>query len=237
MEESINKKVKMFQKQNISEDLMAYIKEQILTGELNPGDRIVETKLAKELGISQTPVREALRHLQGEGLIKIIPNKGPIVSPLDTRAVFEIFSIRSMLEGLAIRLATQNATSEDIADLENFYREMQNKLDDDTVQYLLQDSFYIHEKIVNLSRHRRLIAMYKSLSFQIALVNRLVGTKFTKQKEVEMHWELVEVVKAGDPDDAEKTIRKHIYRSYMEFVEILNDSKSEKFESDEQMWF
>ncbi|MBP1992080.1 GntR family transcriptional regulator [Paenibacillus eucommiae] len=210
----------LFQKQNISEDLIVYLKQQILSGELNPGDRVVETKLAKELGISQTPVREALRQLQGEGIITIIPNKGPMVCSLDITDAFEVYSIRSMLEGLAIRLATQNASEEDLTDLERVYNGMKDKVADDTVpvSYLLNDSFYIHETIMKLSNHSRLISMYKSISFQIALINRIMGSRSSKMKEMEEHWELVEVLKQRDPDRAEDVMRRHIYRSYSDFV-------------------
>lgn len=235
--ENIRNTNKFIQKRNISEELMIYIKQQILDGEIHPGDRIIETKFAKELGISQTPVREALRQLQGEGIITIIPNKGPIVTPLDRRAVFETYSIRSMLEGLAIRLVTKHASEKEIQELEDFYLQMKNKLHNEKVQYLLQDSFYIHEKIVLLSNHSRLITMYKSISFHIALANRMIGTKFSKQKEVDMHWELIEAIKTGDPDAAEHTMRKHIYRSYMEFEGFFAEAPEDPKDADEKLWF
>ncbi|TMV44705.1 GntR family transcriptional regulator [Paenibacillus mesophilus] len=232
---SVNKTA-AFYKQNITEELITYIKDQILMGHLNPGDRIVESRLAKELGLSQTPVREALRHLQGEGLITIIPNKGTIVSPLDDKAVYEIYSVRALFEGLAIRTVTKQATAEEIAELERLYETMKEKLHDDSVAYLLKDSFYIHEKIVHLSKHAKIISMYRSISFQIALLNRTLGTTSSKQKEVDTHLELIEVIKQGDPDAAEKTMRAHIYRSYMEFVQVAPNPPIDPYNGDEQLW-
>ncbi|WP_409345528.1 GntR family transcriptional regulator [Paenibacillus sp. MBLB4367] len=222
-------------RQSISEDLILYIKQQIASGQLNPGDRIVETKLAQELGISQTPVREAIRRLQGEGIITVVPNKGPMVCTLDKKDVFEIYSIRAMLEGLAIRLAVQNATDEDIDELERFYNQMIEKLQDSTVEYLLDDSFHIHETIMSLSKHSRLITTYQSISFHILLVNRMLGTKKTKQNEVMQHGELIEAMKRREPDAAEKTMRRHIYRSYCDFVE-LNGLEAEGDELEEKTW-
>ncbi|MFK7693155.1 GntR family transcriptional regulator [Paenibacillus sp. HJGM_3] len=222
-------------RQSISEDLIVYIKQQILNGQLNPGDRIVETKLAGELGISQTPVREAIRRLQGEGIITVVPNKGPMVCTLDKKDVFEIYSIRSMLEGQAIRLAVLRASDRDIAELETFYEQMKEKLDDFSVEYLLDDSFHIHETIIKLSQHSRLISTYQSISFQILLANRLLGTKKTKQTEVEQHWELIEALKRRDTDSAEQTMRRHIYRSYCDFVE-LNGLDASPEELDEKTW-
>ncbi|RAV18956.1 GntR family transcriptional regulator [Paenibacillus contaminans] len=223
-------------RQSISEDLILYIKQQIASGQLNPGDRIVETKLAQELGISQTPVREAIRRLQGEGIITVVPNKGPMVCTLDKKDVFEIYSIRSMLEGLAIRLAVQNASDEEIEEIERFYNKMKDKLMDESVEYLIDDSLHIHETIMILSRHSRLIATYQSISFQILLVNRMLGTKKTKQNEVLQHGELIEALKRREPDEAELTMRKHIYRSYRDFVE-LNGLDAEGDELEEKNWF
>lgn len=226
---------RFIQKQNISEDLVVYIKQQILNGDLNPGDRIVETKLARELGISQTPVREALRQLQGEGVVSILPNKGPIVRTLDIQDAYEIYSIRSMLEGLAIRLATQISTDQEFMELEQFYNQMKTKLTDDSVAYLLHDSSHIHETIINMSRHSRLISMYKSISFQISLINRLVGAKSTKQKEIDEHLELIEALKRKDPDHAEETMRRHIYNSYCNFIK-LNGLEGEAPNFTEKAW-
>lgn len=235
MDQHLQTQPLIIQKQNISEELVKYIKQQIISGELNPGDRIVETKLARELGVSQTPVREAIRHLHGEGIITIVPNKGPMVRTLDMKDVFEIYSVRSMLEGLAIRLATQNATDEQIAALESFYEQMKLKLHDETVPSLLNDSSHIHRTIIEMANHSRLMNMYHSISFQISLVNRLLGAKSTKQKEVDQHLELVEALKKREPDEAEQTMRKHIFRSYRDFVR-LTEKREQQPEFDEKLW-
>jgi len=160
-----------------------------------------------------------------------------MVCNLDIKDAFEIYSIRSMLEGLAIRLATQNATAEDIEHLEQFYTRMKDKVQDETVpvSYLLNDSFHIHETIMKLSNHSRLMNMYKSISFQIAIVNRILGSKSSKSKELEEHWELIEAVKRRDPDHAEDVMRRHIYRSYHEFVDI-NTRKDGSMEYGEHVW-
>ncbi|KIL35484.1 hypothetical protein SD71_13290 [Cohnella kolymensis] len=221
-------------KQSISHDIATYIKQQILNGELNPGDRIVETKMARDLGLSQTPVREAIRQLSGEGIITIVPNKGPIVRAMEKEDVLEIYSLRAVTEGFAIRLATQKASDDDIAALEDFYENMKAKLHDDTVDSLLADSLYIHQTIMRLADHSRLTGTYESISFQISMVNRILGKESTKEKEVEQHMELIEALKVRNPDDAEKTMRKHIYRSYLEFIELEEDVHSEH---GEHLWF
>jgi len=215
----VNKQT-ILEKQNMSEDLITYIKQQILDGTLNPGDRIIETKLAKDLSISQTPVREAIRQLSGEGILNIVPNKGPVVRSLDMTDVFEIYSIRSMLEGLAIRLTTQKASQDDILKLCDFYSQMKEKLQDDKVDSLLAESQFLHKSIIKLADHSLLTSMYQSINFKILLVNRIMGNISTKEKEVEQHWELIDALMRRDPNHAEATMRKHIYRSYLEFTTL-----------------
>lgn len=217
------------QRQNMSKELVTYIKQQILSGELNPGDRIVETKIARELGISQTPVREALRELQGQGIITVVPNRGPLVRSLSKEDAFEVYSLRSMLEGMAIRLAVKFATDEEVAELENVYHQMDQKVRDDSVDYLFQYSSHLHELIIKYARHSRISTFYDSISLQIALLNRQLGMKKSKDYEVNQHWELIEVMKARDPDAAELTMRKHIYRSYCDFVDYNQLPKEEVY--------
>ncbi|MGN7384387.1 GntR family transcriptional regulator [Paenibacillus sp. SAFN-117] len=220
-------------KQSISQDLVDHIKQLILDGELNMGDRIVETRVAKDLGISQTPVREAIRQLCGEGILIVVPNKGPMVRTFDQKDVYEIYSLRAVTEGMAIRLATLNASEEDIDSLKQFYEEMKRKEEDPAVDSLLSDSLHIHQTIMRLSNHSRLIQTYDSISFQISMVNRILGRESTKRKEVEQHQELVEALASRNPEHAEKTMRRHIYRSYGEYVQLQEGV----IEHDEQAWF
>lgn len=206
--------------QSLRSDIVTLIKNKIISGELNPGDRIVESQLVRELGISQTPIREAIHQLVGEQVVDVVPNRGALVRTLSAKDVFEIYSYRAVLEGMAIRLAVQNVTIKDIKHLEQFYGEMKAKLSDDSVELLSQDSSYIHHYIYKLSKHSILLSMYEFISFRIQLVNRILQRKYSKEQEVAEHLELIEVLKNGDPDEAEKVMREHIYRSYRNFVTI-----------------
>ena len=91
--------------------------QRILDGHYSPGQRIVETRVAEEFGVSQAPVREALRELESEGLISTIPNRGPLVSTLSAREAASIYEVRGVLEGLAAKLFAEKATDEQIAEL------------------------------------------------------------------------------------------------------------------------
>jgi DNA-binding GntR family transcriptional regulator len=223
------------QRQNIFKDLVVFIRNKILSGELNPGDRIVETHLASELGISQTPVREALRQLQGEGIVTVVPNKGPMVRSLDPDDLFDIYSVRSMLEGLAIRLAVQHATDEELAQLKQAYNRFKDGLADEKGSFMPGDSYRIHEQIVKLSRHSRVISMYESTSVLVAIANRRLGANRSIRAEIERHEELLDALQQRDPDHAERTMRKHIYDAYRELIERIgaNDLPARE----EKSWF
>jgi DNA-binding GntR family transcriptional regulator len=93
---------------------------------------------------------------------------------------------------------------------------------------------HIHQTIISLSKHKRLIQTYESISFQIFLVNRILGKESTKLKEVDQHLELIEALKQRDPDNAEKVMRMHIYRSYREFIEL---DEEKNWEDGETLWF
>ena len=94
------------------------LRQAILRGELKPGERLMEVQLANKLGVSRTPIREAIRKLELEGLVTMIPNKGAYVTGISQKDVYDIYRIRSVLEGLCARWATEHITEEQIEGLE-----------------------------------------------------------------------------------------------------------------------
>lgn len=223
-----------FEKKNMSESFVELIKRKMLDGELKPGERIVEMKLAREYGISQSPVREAIRLLSGEGIVTIVPNKGPVVSKLEAKDISEVYSLRSSLEGLAIHLTTQHATDADIQGLVDFYAAMEVRLHDESVPSLLEDSLYLHQSLIRLSGHTRLKRVYESISFHIQLVNRVLGLTSTKRKEYDDHRELIEALLKRDPVYAEQVMRKHIYRAYTECMDVLERNEASAREREKE---
>jgi DNA-binding GntR family transcriptional regulator len=133
-------------------------------------------------------------------------------------------------------MAIRNATDEEVGKLEQFYDSMKAKLHDEKVPYLLEDSMQIHETIIRLSNHSRLHKMYQSISFQVALVNRMLGIRSSKAQEVEENGELITALKKRDPDEAEQIMRRHIYRSFCHFVE-RHEGQPDKDKLEEPMWY
>lgn len=210
----------------LGQEITALIKQAIGDGTLVPGQRIVESKLAQELGVSLTPVREAVRQLAGEGILTIVPNRGPSVRVLSEEDAFELYSLRAMLEGLAIRLAVTRSRPEELATIDACFREMVAAVADDAVASLLAHSTRIHEGIVALSKHERLITTYRSLALQIAVLNRVVGQRSTKQHEVDWHRPVVDALLGDDPVGAERVVRDHIYESYRAYVDMVRSVRA-----------
>jgi len=225
--------VRLTSRTSMSQEISALIKQAIVDGALVPGQRIVESKLAQDLGVSLTPVREAVRQLAGEGILTVTPNRGPSVRILTAEDAFELYSLRAMLEGLAIRLAVTRPPEERAA-VTSILEEMFAAADDDTVPSLLAHSTRIHEGIVTLSKHERLITIYRSLLLQIAVLNRIAGERSTKQHEIDWHRPLIDALAGGDPDRAEAVMRAHIHESYLNYLDMVQPRDTPTQEHD---WF
>ena len=104
-----------YQDHSLSSRVFQKIREDIIKGKYQEHDELRENTIGKELGVSRTPVREALRQLELEGLVTIVPNKGAYVTGISTKDVKDIYAIRSMLEGLCARWATENITEEQLS--------------------------------------------------------------------------------------------------------------------------
>jgi DNA-binding GntR family transcriptional regulator len=217
----------------MSQEISVLIRQAIIDGTLVPGQRIVESKLATDLAVSLTPVREAVRQLVGEGILTIEPNRGPSVRILNEEDAFELYSLRAMLEALAIRQAVSRPEAERAA-ISGIFQEMVDSVANEEVPSLLAHSTRIHEGIVALSKHERLISMYRSLLLQISVLNRVTGERSTKQHEVDWHRPVVEALLGNDPDRAEAVMREHIYQSYCTYLEMEGSTATATVE---RKWF
>lgn len=224
----MNYRNSIINKKNLSYEVSQYIKEQIVKGEIEIGSQLKLNEISDHLGISPTPVREAIQYLVSENVLESFRNKGYFVKKYDEKDIFEIYSLRATIEGLAIRLATQRADQSGLNKLIEVFEEMKEKRDDPNITSISHYSTKIHKMILEMSNHERLVDANESISFQVEIVNSVLERKYTKDFEVNEHEELIEVLKEGDPDKAEKVMREHIYRSYINFIEENEDVYSKE---------
>jgi DNA-binding GntR family transcriptional regulator len=190
------------------------IKRAIQNGKLRAGDRIVETKLAEEMGMSKFPIREAIRYLEKEGLVVSVPFKGTYVSRFDERDVEELYTLRSALEELAIRLFMGRVNESKVEKLETILRQMQKAAKEQKLDKMVSADMQFHRTICELSEHRKLLGIWLTLENQTKSFISREGDSYERQnKLVETHHPILKAIKSGDSQLAEKSIRNHLIQA------------------------
>ena len=187
------------------------LRSAIITGKLPPGERLMEIKLANELGVSRTPVREALRKLEKEGLVITTARKGAEVAPINERDLKEVLEIRKSLESLACQLAAQKITEDQVEDLRDMNRAIAAAVDRKDTEAITQMDIEFHEIIYAVTENRRLIDMLHQLKEHI-LRYRLQYIKDMKNKKaiVDEHEKIIKALEAHNVKAARKEIERHI---------------------------
>ena len=142
------------------------LRQAIRDGVLPPGERLMEIPLAEELGVSRTPIREAIRILEQEGLVVMIPRRGTYVADMSLKDVTEVFELRSILEELAAELAAERITNEEIEALEQHLVEIGNYMNENNLDKVVQADILFHEILYKASRNDRLVEMIHNLREQ-----------------------------------------------------------------------
>ena len=195
------------------------LEKAILSGEFLPGAALTEQSLSSELGVSRTPVREALRQLELEGLVKTVPNKGAEVVGISEKDVDDIYTIRVHIEGLAARWAAENITDEDIKrlkdtlELQEFYA---SKGDSDRVKSL--DSTF-HEAVYSASESNPLRQILSQLHNYIQRSRGLsIQSEGRAVAAVEEHRRIFEAIAFRNGDLAEKEAQSHIINAKQSLI-------------------
>lgn len=210
----------------VSLEKMAYdaIKEAIFTFRFQPGQSLVENDLAKQLNISKTPVRESLTRLEREGFIIKIPYKGYFVSEISHQGMLDIFEIRAVLEGLAVRHATLALTEEEIKEADLFVAQQRDAAEASNIQLASQLNRKFHDLLIFRAGNERLTLILANLDDHLRRYRTLSNYQSGRlTKSVAEHRDIVEAIKKRDPLLAEGATRKHI-------LSVSEDLSKEKFE-------
>lgn len=206
----------------LSERVYVALFEAILGGKIRPGEHLAEQPIAGSLGVSRISVREAIRRLATDGLVEIIPNRGAFVVDLSPDDIEEIFSLRAALEALGIRLACRSVGRIDLARLEEVVDEMRDiEKSHDRVAGAEVDTKF-HLTLMEISRHRRALEAWHSMSAQITIA---VYNSITYYPDIdglaERHSRIVDVIRAGDTEEAESCISDHIIQGGRMLLEAI----------------
>ncbi|ADB32650.1 transcriptional regulator, GntR family [Kribbella flavida DSM 17836] len=197
------------------------IRRMILAGELAEGERLIEERLTEQLGISRPPLREALRVLEQEGLIVTRPRRGSTVATLTDQDVFEILTLRSALERLAVELGVPVRSPARLEAARDALLEMERCATAEDRGSLVQAGYRFHSSLVALAGHRRLDEAYASVQQQLLLCmarNLYAREHFYEDlsEHVARHRKLLDLVEAGDPAAVLAELAVHGERSFSE---------------------
>ncbi|MDO5100284.1 MAG: GntR family transcriptional regulator [Eubacteriales bacterium] len=215
--------------------VFATIRDAIIKGALKPGERLREITLAKKLGVSRTPVREAIRKLELEGLVKMVPRKGAEVAEMSVKNIQDVLVIRRVLEELAVRIACRCINEEQLAKLDEVGREFESlygKADD--LNAAAKADVHFHELIYESTNNPRLIHILSNLREQIYRY-RLEYLKVDRAHEVlvEEHRRILEALRERDEEKAAGMIRVHIDNQEESMIQsvTLNMAKNNRLEN------
>ena len=211
-------KPRNLKKENLGTQVFEQVKGMILGGKIPPGRRIIENEVADSMGISRTPVREAVHRLAAEGFLNPLPKGGYAVRGLTLSGVEETFDIRSTLESFAASLAAKKFADEELVPLEKMIDEFQRRLDRNDLSELTRINTDFHELLYALSRSPRLIKMIHDLRNDIFLLRKvMLNSADMARLSNKDHREMIRAMKKRDSGKVEKLVKKHILRG-KEFV-------------------
>ena len=225
-------------------DVVDYIRSKILLGEYGPDGRLVEEQIAGELGVSRTPVRQALTTIEAEGLVEIFPNRGAIVASFSFDEVWKVYDLRAVLEGLAARRAAENIGEAELdklhsltAEMERLDRELRetnaplgrlgNDAHKERIRCLVNANQDFHHTIVAASRNRRLEKMVRR-TMQIPMVLKAFSWYRPIERAVtnHQHRKVLRALESGDAQRAELVITEHIYEGRDVILRALEEDRA-----------
>jgi len=191
------------------------LRQAILEGKLEPGQRLMEVQLAEQLGVSRTPVREAIRKLELEGLVIMLPRKGAYVANVSLKDIIDVLEIRASLEGLAASLATERIRDEELEKLKTIAEEFKQSLvNNENIEIQLKKDVEFHECIFNATNNKKLVQLINSLWEQVYRFRvTYVSDVDMSSKILEEHQNILDAISKGDPELAQKYAIEHIERA------------------------
>lgn len=213
---------------SLQDKVYEHLKQAIQTGEIHPGERLLETKIATALGVSRIPLREAIRKLEREGLVVFFPRRGIYASTLSVQDVDEIYAVRAVLEGLSARLAAQNHTPEDLARIDEILAVMAQIAAKNDAVALFQAGRDFHQAVLDAARSRKLAHITDLMYGQVERVRQLRMRLTRRCREVyHEYMRIRDAIAARDGARAEAEMRAHVERPQRDLRKLFHDGPEE----------
>ena len=187
------------------------LREAIIVGELKPGERLMEVQLADKMGVSRTPVREAIRKLELEGLVEMLPRKGAHVADLSVKDIMDVLEVRSTLDGLASSLSASRITEDEVKELKHIQGQFVTCVEKNNLQGSIKKDVEFHDIIYRSSRNDKLMQITNNLREQIHRFRVIYIKDYSSTRElIKEHAEIFDAIAGRDPDSALRAAQKHI---------------------------
>lgn len=221
----LNFTVKMDEYLPLRDVVFNTLRQAILRGELQPGERLMEIQLANKLGVSRTPIREAIRKLELEGLVLMIPRRGAEVAQITEKSLRDVLEVRRALEELAVQLACLRMTEEGIVELKQAAAEFEHVLGDEDITVVAEADVAFHDVIYMATDNQRLISLLNNFREQMYRyrVEYLKKTEF-HEKLLKEHQEIIAAIENGEQERATRVTSRHIENQ----VEVVSDTIREQ---------
>ena len=198
------------------------LRQAILRGELKPGERLMEIHLAQRLGVSRTPVREAIRKLELEGLVLMIPRKGAVVAEITVSDLEDVLEVRLALEELAVKHACRRITPEQLREVERLAEAFRNTLDGDDVGACAQADMNFHEAIYEATGNSRLVQILNNLREQMYRYRmEYLKDRQSHRQLTQEHGEILQALRERDETSALAATVRHIERQKEYIIRML----------------
>lgn len=205
------------------------LRQAILRGQLKPGQRLMEIQLAKQLGVSRTPVREAIRKLELEGLVVTIPRKGAEVAQITEKDLKDVIEVRCALEELAVELACERITSSHIVQLKEVVKDFEHLISKGDITELAESDVRFHDIIFASTQNQRLIQMISNLREQMYRYRLEYLKDFQKHSQlVHEHEQIIRNLQKHNVIEAKANIRNHIHNQFYDVIMLLKRENEEK---------
>lgn len=208
------------------------LRRLIIEGEYGPNERLIEEQLAERLGVSRTPIRQALTMLESEGLVEIAPNKGAVVCSFGVDEVWDIYDLRAVLEGHAARRAAARIEDRELARMRELADEMEGLCErefagrEEEIRLLVSLNNEFHGIIISASRNKRLERLIRR-TVEVPLVFKAFFWYGPHERVVSNHYhrQILKALEAGDAERAEIVMREHVYEGRDFVIKALNEDQ------------
>ena len=199
--------------QSLRERIVVRLRQAIITGDLSPKTRLTEPDLARQLNVSRTPLREAIRQLEAEGFVTTVPRVGCFVTEITPQDAADVYAIRMVIEGLAARQAAENPDPAKRKTLEAILADLAGRTADYRQYHEISGKF--HDIIVSLSGNRRLQGIYHSLAQHVSRMRTLsLAVRGRPEISLRGHRRIASAILRGQGAEAERAMRAHIEAAY-----------------------